>query len=57
MKVYNGIAIALEILVLYVKMTVTWLHCLYQFFVPPEPKSVNGEIILVCNDIGVFFFF
>ncbi|CAB3241143.1 unnamed protein product [Arctia plantaginis] len=47
MKVYNGIAIALEILVLYVKMTATWLHCLYQFFVPPEPKSVNGEIILI----------
>ncbi|XP_075976959.1 17-beta-hydroxysteroid dehydrogenase 13-like isoform X2 [Anticarsia gemmatalis] len=47
MKVYNGIALALEILVLYVKMTATWLHCLYQFFVPPEPKSVNGEIILI----------
>ncbi|PZC81390.1 17-beta-hydroxysteroid dehydrogenase 13 isoform X1 [Helicoverpa armigera] len=47
MKVYNGIALALEILVLYIKMTATWLHCLYQFFVPPEPKSVSGEIILI----------
>ncbi|KAF9797160.1 hypothetical protein SFRURICE_018630 [Spodoptera frugiperda] len=47
MKVYNGISLALEILVLYVKMTLTWFHCLYQFFVPPEPKSVKGEIILI----------
>lgn len=47
MKVYNGIAIALEILVLYVKMSVTFLHCIYQFFVPPEPKSVKGEIMLI----------
>ncbi|KAH9628422.1 hypothetical protein HF086_015952 [Spodoptera exigua] len=46
MKVYNGISLALEILVLYIKMTLTWFHCLYQFFVPPEPKSVKGEIIL-----------
>ncbi|KAF9420314.1 hypothetical protein HW555_003375 [Spodoptera exigua] len=47
MKVYNGISLALEILVLYIKMTLTWFHCLYQFFVPPEPKSVKGEIILI----------
>lgn len=47
MKVYNGFSLALEILVLYIKMTLTWFHCLYQFFVPPEPKSVKGEIILI----------
>ncbi|KAJ8736039.1 hypothetical protein PYW08_006695 [Mythimna loreyi] len=47
MKVYNGIAIALEIFVLYLKMTATFLHSIYQFFVPPEPKSVNGEIVLI----------
>lgn len=47
MKVYNGVALALEILVLYIKMTLTWFRCLYQLVVPPEPKSVKGEIILV----------
>ncbi|KAG6441858.1 hypothetical protein O3G_MSEX002081 [Manduca sexta] len=47
MKVYQGVALALEILVLYIKMTLTWFHCLYQFFVPQEPKSVSGEIILI----------
>lgn len=47
MKVYQGVGLALEILVLYIKMTLTWFRCLYQFFVPPEPKSVSGEIILI----------
>ncbi|KAM3967718.1 17-beta-hydroxysteroid dehydrogenase 13 isoform 1-T1 [Aphomia sociella] len=47
MKVYRAVSLAMEILVLYVKMTATWIYCLYQFFVPPEPKSVSGEIILI----------
>lgn len=47
MKIYQGVALALEILVLYVKMTLTWIHSIYLFFIPPEPKSVNGEIILI----------
>lgn len=47
MKVYNAVAMTLEIFILWVKMNITWIHCLYQFFVPPEPKSVSGEIILI----------
>lgn len=47
MKVYQGITLALEILMLYVKMTAAWIYAIYQFFVPPEPKSVSGEIILI----------
>ncbi|KAJ0182273.1 hypothetical protein K1T71_001642 [Dendrolimus kikuchii] len=47
MKIYQGIALTVEILMLYIKMTLTWIYCIYQFFVPPEPKSVNEEIILI----------
>ncbi|CAG9796330.1 unnamed protein product [Diatraea saccharalis] len=47
MKVYNFLTVALEIAVLYVKMTAMWIYCIYEFFVPPEPKSVKGEIILI----------
>ncbi|XP_045524137.1 17-beta-hydroxysteroid dehydrogenase 13-like isoform X2 [Pieris brassicae] len=47
MKVYQGVMMALEILVLIVKLYATWFYCLYRFFVPPEPKSVNGEIVLI----------
>jgi hypothetical protein len=47
MKVYNFLTVALEIAVLYVKMTAMWFYCIYKFFVPDEPKSVKGEIILV----------
>ncbi|XP_068626413.1 17-beta-hydroxysteroid dehydrogenase 13-like [Battus philenor] len=47
MKVYQGIMLALEIIVLAVKMNITWTLSIYQFFFPPEPKSVKGEIILI----------
>ncbi|CAH0690497.1 unnamed protein product [Chilo suppressalis] len=47
MKVYNFVSVALEIAVLYVKMTAMWIYCIYEFFVPPEPKSVKGEVILI----------
>lgn len=47
MKVYNGISMAVQLLILYLKMTATWLYCLYKLCVPPEPKNVNGEIILI----------
>ncbi|XP_053615105.1 17-beta-hydroxysteroid dehydrogenase 13-like isoform X2 [Plodia interpunctella] len=47
MKVYQFVTIALEVFILYVKMTWTWIYSYYLFFVPPEPKSVKGEIILI----------
>ncbi|XP_045780063.1 17-beta-hydroxysteroid dehydrogenase 13-like isoform X1 [Maniola jurtina] len=47
MKIYQGVMMTVEILVLIVKMYATWFHCIYKFFVPPEPKSVKGEIVLI----------
>lgn len=47
MKVYQGAVLALEILVLTIKMHITWIMSIFQFFFPPEPKSVKGEIILI----------
>ncbi|XP_063824692.1 short-chain dehydrogenase/reductase family 16C member 6-like isoform X2 [Ostrinia nubilalis] len=47
MKVYNFVSVALEIAVLYVKMTAMWIFCVYQFFFPKEPKSIKGEIVLI----------
>lgn len=49
MKIYKGIALTAEILILYIKMTLAWIHSIYLMFVPPEPKSVNGEIVLVSD--------
>ncbi|XP_049883050.1 epidermal retinol dehydrogenase 2-like isoform X1 [Pectinophora gossypiella] len=47
MKVYDGLLLFLEVLILIVKMNITWLFSIYQFFVPCEPKSVEGEVILI----------
>lgn len=47
MKIYQGVVLALEVIVLLVKMYATWMYCIYKFFVPPEPKSVKGEIVLI----------
>ncbi|VVD05746.1 unnamed protein product [Leptidea sinapis] len=47
MKVYQGVMLTLEILVLIVKMYASWFYCIYRFFVPPEPKSVSGEVVLI----------
>ncbi|CAH2217801.1 jg7065, partial [Pararge aegeria aegeria] len=47
MKIYQGVMMTLEVLVLIVRMYATWFHCIYKFFVPPEPKSVNGEVVLI----------
>ncbi|CAH2050868.1 unnamed protein product, partial [Iphiclides podalirius] len=47
MKVYQGILLALELFILAIKMNITWTLSIYQFFFPPEPKSVKGEVILI----------
>lgn len=47
MKVYQAVTLTLEIVTLYIKMVLTWFHAMYLLVVPPEPKSVNGEIILI----------
>ncbi|XP_026498062.1 estradiol 17-beta-dehydrogenase 11-like isoform X1 [Vanessa tameamea] len=47
MKIYQGVVLTLEVIVLIVKMYATWFYSIYKFFVPPEPKSVKGEIILI----------
>ncbi|XP_072939320.1 17-beta-hydroxysteroid dehydrogenase 13-like isoform X2 [Epargyreus clarus] len=47
MKIYQGVAMTLEILVLIVKMYASYFYAIYKFFIPPEPKSVAGEIVLI----------
>ncbi|XP_061709311.1 17-beta-hydroxysteroid dehydrogenase 13-like isoform X1 [Cydia pomonella] len=46
-KIYEGVVTTLEILLLLVKMWVSWIYAMYQLVVPPVPKSVEGEIILI----------
>ncbi|XP_013177254.1 PREDICTED: estradiol 17-beta-dehydrogenase 11-like [Papilio xuthus] len=47
MKVYQGVMLAVEIFILAIKMNITWTLAVIQFFFPPEPKNVKGEIILI----------
>ncbi|XP_013183981.1 17-beta-hydroxysteroid dehydrogenase 13 [Amyelois transitella] len=47
MKIYQITSLVFEVFILYLKMTCTWIYSYYQLFVPPEPKSVKGEIILI----------
>lgn len=47
MQIYEGLVVVLQVLVLLVKMNMSCLHAVYLFFIPPEPKSVKGDIVLV----------
>ncbi|OWR40948.1 hypothetical protein KGM_215703 [Danaus plexippus plexippus] len=47
MKIYEGVVVTLEVIVLIIKMYATWFYRMYKFFVPNEPKSVKGEIVLI----------
>ncbi|KAI8438944.1 hypothetical protein MSG28_011260 [Choristoneura fumiferana] len=46
-KIYEGVVTTLEVILLLIKMTITFFYSMYQLAVPPEPKSVEGEIILI----------
>lgn len=47
MKIYEITVTIAEVLLLLLKMTITWTYSIYEFFIPPEPKSVAGEIVLI----------
>ncbi|CAH0727616.1 unnamed protein product, partial [Brenthis ino] len=47
MKFYQGVIMTLEVIMVIIKMYATWFYSMYKFFVPPEPKSVKGEIVLI----------
>ncbi|XP_041975214.1 short-chain dehydrogenase/reductase family 16C member 6-like isoform X2 [Aricia agestis] len=47
MRIYAGVSFAVEVIVFVVRVYASWFYGMYRFFVPPEPKSVRGEIILI----------
>ncbi|CAG9581861.1 unnamed protein product [Danaus chrysippus] len=47
MKIYEGVVLTLEVIILIIKMYATWFYRIYKFFVPNEPKSLKGEIVLI----------
>lgn len=47
-KAYNGALILADVLLLILKILYYICESVYKFFVPPEEKSVAGEIVLVC---------
>ncbi|CAG9136809.1 unnamed protein product [Plutella xylostella] len=47
LKIYEGLVTFMEVLMLFTKMFLSWLHSAYRFIVPPEPKDVKGEIVLI----------
>uniref|UniRef100_A0A1Q3G5I3 Alcohol dehydrogenase-11 n=1 Tax=Plutella xylostella TaxID=51655 RepID=A0A1Q3G5I3_PLUXY len=49
LKIYEGLVTFMEVLMLFTKMFLSWLHSAYRFIVPPEPKDVKGEIVLYSN--------
>ncbi|XP_026319793.1 17-beta-hydroxysteroid dehydrogenase 13-like isoform X1 [Hyposmocoma kahamanoa] len=46
-KIYQGFVVFVEVILLILKMQFTWIQALYELIVPPEPKSVEEEIILI----------
>lgn len=46
-RIYAGVSFALEVLVFVLRVYASWFYGMYRFFVPPEPKSMRGEIILI----------
>jgi len=47
-KAYNGALVLADILLIILKILYYICESVYKFFIPPEEKSVAGEIVLVC---------
>ncbi|GBP38695.1 hypothetical protein EVAR_22343_1 [Eumeta japonica] len=47
MKVYGGVVMAVDVLMLLIRMSVTCVYSLYLLIVPPEQRDVSGDVVLI----------